>query len=67
MYAVSIADHDVLLFANVRYGDGKMKPTNGSDEQLQYTYWLHFAEGNCVYASVLVNIMVLIFEPPFFV
>ncbi|KAJ2959207.1 hypothetical protein NQZ79_g5299 [Umbelopsis isabellina] len=36
-----------------RYGDGKMKPSNGSDEQLQYTYWLHFAEGTLMFPLLM--------------
>jgi hypothetical protein len=29
----------------IRYGNGKWRPAEGTDEQLQYTYWLHTAEG----------------------
>jgi hypothetical protein len=35
----------ILLGTNQRYGNGKWKPADGTDEQLQYTYWLHTAEG----------------------
>ena len=29
-----------------RYGGGKLIPEAGTPERLQYTYWLHFAEGS---------------------
>ncbi|KAG2172719.1 hypothetical protein INT43_000066 [Umbelopsis isabellina] len=51
-----------------RYGDGKMKPTNGSDEQLQYTYWLHFAEGTLMFPLLMTLIfMEVTKQTPFFV
>jgi glutathione S-transferase len=31
-----------------RYGNGRLKPAQGTDEQLAYTYWLHFAEGSAM-------------------
>ena len=31
-----------------RYGGGRLKPAQGTDEQLAYTYWLHFAEGSAM-------------------
>ena len=31
-----------------RHGDGRLKPAQGTDEQLAYTYWLHFAEGSAM-------------------
>ena len=30
------------------YGAGRLKPPAGSDGQLRYTYWLHFAEGSAM-------------------
>ena len=30
------------------YGNGRLVPPAGSDEQLRYTYWLHFAEGSAM-------------------
>ena len=29
-----------------RYGAGRLRPPQGSDAQLRYTYWLHYAEGS---------------------
>jgi glutathione S-transferase len=31
-----------------RYGNGRLKPAQGTDDQLAYTYWLHFAEGSAM-------------------
>jgi glutathione S-transferase len=31
-----------------RYGNGRLRPAQGTDEQLAYTYWLHFAEGSAM-------------------
>ncbi|KAI9104988.1 glutathione S-transferase [Phlyctochytrium arcticum] len=28
-----------------KYGNGRLKPAAGTDDQLDYTFWLHFAEG----------------------
>jgi glutathione S-transferase len=29
-----------------RHGAGRLRPVPGSDAQLRYTYWLHYAEGS---------------------
>ena len=29
-----------------RHGQGRLRPAQGTPEQLRYTYWLHFAEGS---------------------
>lgn len=29
-----------------RYGEGKLKPAADTPERIQYTYWLHYAEGS---------------------
>ena len=31
-----------------RYGNGRLKPAQGTEDQLAYTYWLHFAEGSAM-------------------
>jgi glutathione S-transferase len=31
-----------------RYGDGRLRPPEGSAERLRYTYWLHYAEGSAM-------------------
>lgn len=30
------------------YGGQALRPANGSDERLRYTYWLHYAEGSAM-------------------
>jgi glutathione S-transferase len=31
-----------------RYGQGRLKPAEGSPERLRYTYWMHYAEGSAM-------------------
>ena len=31
-----------------RYGEGRLRPAAGTPERLQFTYWLHFAEGTAM-------------------
>ncbi len=31
-----------------RHGQGRLKPADGTPEQLRWTYWLHFAEGSAM-------------------
>ena len=31
-----------------RYADGRLRPAEGTEERLAYTYWLHFAEGSAM-------------------
>jgi glutathione S-transferase len=31
-----------------KYGQGRLKPAEGSPERLRYTYWLHYAEGSAM-------------------
>ena len=31
-----------------RYGNGRLRPAQGTDAQLAYIYWLHFAEGSAM-------------------
>jgi glutathione S-transferase len=31
-----------------RHGEGRLKPAQGTPEQLRYTYWLHYAEGSAM-------------------
>ena len=31
-----------------RHGGGRLRPPEGTPEQLRYTYWLHFAEGSAM-------------------
>ncbi|KAI8575182.1 hypothetical protein K450DRAFT_216094 [Umbelopsis ramanniana AG] len=51
-----------------RYGNGKWRPAEGTDEQLQYTYWLHTAEGSLMLPLLLTLILgAAIQETPFLV
>ena len=51
-----LADGDVTLaesgaiieYLVQRHGNGRLKPADGTPEQLRYTYWLHFAEGSAM-------------------
>lgn len=41
-----------------RYDDGRLRPPQGSPQQLQYTYWLHYAEGTfmpLMIVSLIIN------------
>ncbi len=31
-----------------RHGQGRLRPVDGTDDRLAYTYWLHFAEGSAM-------------------
>lgn len=40
------------------YDDGRLRPTQGSPQQLMYTYWLHYAEGTfmpLMIVSLIIN------------
>ncbi|CAO3671418.1 unnamed protein product [Umbelopsis ramanniana] len=51
-----------------RYGNGKWRPAEGTDEQLAYTYWLHTAEGSLMLPLLLTLILgATIKETPFLV
>jgi len=36
-----------------KYGNGKLAPARGTPERLQYTYWLHYAEGSAMLPLLL--------------
>ncbi len=36
-----------------KYGNGKLAPERGTPERLQYTYWLHYAEGSAMMPLLL--------------
>lgn len=36
-----------------KYGNGKLAPERGTPERLQYTYWLHYAEGSAMLPLLL--------------
>lgn len=68
--ALTLAESGAIVEYLVdRYGEGRLVPAPGTPERLQYTYWLHYAEGSAMPPLVLK----LIFETietrpqPFFV
>ncbi len=47
--ALTVAESGAIVEYLVdRYGQGRLRPVQGSPEQLRYTYWLHFAEGSAM-------------------
>ncbi|HVH42804.1 MAG TPA: glutathione S-transferase, partial [Labilithrix sp.] len=48
----------ILDYLAASYGDGKLRPREGTPERLRYDYWLHYAEGSAM--SPL--LMKLVFE-----
>ncbi|MBB4955314.1 glutathione S-transferase [Agrobacterium vitis] len=38
----------IVEYLIATYGDGSLRPAAGTDEQLRYTYWLHYAEGSAM-------------------
>lgn len=44
---VTIAESGAIIeYLVERYDDGALRPPAGTPERLQYTYWLHYAEGS---------------------
>ena len=35
----------IIEYITRRHGGGRMQPAQGSDEELRFTYWMHYAEG----------------------
>jgi glutathione S-transferase len=47
--ALTIAESGAIIeYLIERYGAGRLIPAPASAERLQYTYWLHFAEGSAM-------------------
>lgn len=43
---ITIAESGAIVeYLVEKYGDGRLLPAKGSAERLNYTYWLHYAEG----------------------
>ncbi len=38
----------IVEYLIARRGEGRLRPAEGADERLAYTYWLHFAEGSAM-------------------
>lgn len=59
----------ILEYLVDTYGDGRMKPADGTRERIRYTYWLHYAEGS-VMPPLLFKLVFDVIESapmPFFV
>lgn len=50
-----------------KYGDGRLRPPDGSPARLQYDYWLHFAEGTFMPLMLLSLILRRIEQAPLIV
>ncbi|WP_339847329.1 glutathione S-transferase [uncultured Halopseudomonas sp.] len=49
-----VAESGVIIEYLVdKYGNGKLAPEPGTPERLQYTYWLHYAEGSAMMPLLL--------------
>lgn len=38
----------IIEYLLSRHGGGRLRPPEGTDERLRFTYWLHFAEGSAM-------------------
>jgi len=47
-----------------RYGDGRLIPAQDTDARLEYTYWLHYAEGSLMPMLLLKLIFDRLARPP---
>ena len=47
----------IIEYLIYEYDDGRLKPPDGTAEQLAYTYWLHYAEGT--FASLMLLSLVM--------
>lgn len=43
----------IIEYLVERRGQGRLRPAEGTAEQLRYTYWLHYAEGSAMPALLL--------------
>lgn len=52
--AVKIAESGAILeYLTDTYGNGKLKPAAGTPQALQYTEWMHYAEGSAMLPLLL--------------
>jgi glutathione S-transferase len=46
---VTVAESGAIVeYLIDRYGNGRLRPEQGSPDQMRYTYWLHFSEGSAM-------------------
>lgn len=55
----------ILEYLVDRYGKGKLRPTEGSEDWIQYRFWMHFAEGSMMFPLLLKLIMEQVEKAPF--
>lgn len=54
----------IIEYLIYEYDDGRLKPVDGTVEQLAYTYWLHYAEGTFASLMMLSLVMARIEDAP---
>ena len=54
----------IVEYLVYEYDDGRLKPPDGTPEQLTYTYWLHYAEGSFAPLMLLSLVMGRIADAP---
>ena len=54
----------IIEYLIYEYDDGRLKPVDGTAEQLAYTYWLHYAEGTFASLMMLSLVMARIEDAP---
>lgn len=57
----------ILEYLVEKYGQGRLKPKAGSKEALEYTYWMHYAEGSAMTPALLKLIFSKIEKAPLIV
>jgi glutathione S-transferase len=54
----------IIEYLLERYGDGRLAPRTGTPEHLQYSYWMHYAEGTLMPLMVMSLIFARIERAP---
>ncbi len=54
----------IVEYLVAKYDDGRLRPAEGSPQQLHYTYWLHYAEGTFMPLMIISLIVGRIAEAP---
>lgn len=58
----------IIEYILLKYGEGRLKPLEGSPEWAQYIYWLHFAEGSFMPISIIYLLLDTTYQKsPFFI
>ena len=52
--SITVAESGAIIEYLVnKYGNGRLKPSNHSAQEIRYNYWLHYAEGSFMFPLVL--------------